>query len=311
MENDDTNAEVEVQEESGQTRLSLNFKSVLERNNFNDLVELVAKENKITKGEALGVATALLQKQVSIEGYGAGRPQYSNQHYILLEAQTKSLLKGFKNALENCDKGIIAIQTQCNSQVEQLKEELELQKTSHDEVLTELTERNKQLEDGNAELSEENRHIKKENEALTALKEAHQKAAETWENEKQSLNEKIVSLQSLTEENANLLKERETLKSEIGDLKKELANKKHKFELDLKEAQINHQQNLANAVTAKIAETEEKIKQYFEPVLADLKTRLAYTSEQLQEERKNVEAVRTQEREKAEKEIKRLEKMIK
>lgn len=311
MKDDGNGIESETQEEGGQqTRLSLNFKTALDRNQFNDAIELVMRENNVKKNEAVGIVTALLQKQLAVEGYGAGRPDYTNQYYNLIEAQARSLLTGFRNALENCDEGVLAIQTECNRQIEQLKGELESQKIAHADAMAELSEHNSQLESSNAELADENSHLKKENEALAALKNAYDKAAAAWETEKQTLNEKIVSLQAVVEENTALLKERETLKAEIGDLKTEMADKQHRFEIESKEAEIRHQRLMAETVAAKAAAAEEKSKQYFEPIVSDLKNRLSETTEQLQAERKNVDAVRAEERAKASEAIERLEDLL-
>jgi chromosome segregation ATPase len=307
--NDESFTEGDAQED-GQTRLSLNFKTALDRQTFNDAVELVMKENNVKKNEAIGIIAALIQKQLAIEGYGAGRPGYANQYYNLIEAQVKNLLTGFRNALENCDEGLLAIQAECNRQTEQLKEELESQKAAHAEAMGELTDYNSQLETGNATLTDENAHLKAENEALSALKGAHDKAAAAWEAEKQALNERIVSLQATAKENAALLKERESLKAEIGALETEAANKEHRFEMALKEAEIKSQQVMADTVTAKVATVEEKSKQYYEPIISDLKTSLAETRKELQEERRNVDAVRIEERAKASEDIKWLQELL-
>jgi chromosome segregation ATPase len=307
--NDEGFVEGDAQDE-GQTRLSLNFKTALDRQTFNDAVELVMKENNVKKNEAIGIIAALIQKQLAIEGYGAGRPGYANQYYNLIEAQVKNLLTGFRGALENCDEGLLAIQAESNRQIEQLKEELESQKAAHAEAMGELTDYNSKLETSNAALTDENAHLKAENEALSALKGAHDKAAAAWEAEKQALNERIVSLQATAKENAALLKERESLKAEISALETEAANKEHRFEMALKEAEIKSQQVMADTVTAKVAAVEEKSKQYFEPIISDLKTSLAETRKELQEERRNVDAVRIEERAKASEDIKWLQELL-
>ena len=105
----------------------------------------------------------------------------------MIDAQVKDMMKGLRNVLENCDKGIEANQKNCAEKVQQAEENLALAKSEYESLLDDKSAFIMELETSNADLSDKNSALLKENEALNSLKDAHEKNSEAWDKEREGM----------------------------------------------------------------------------------------------------------------------------
>lgn len=295
------------QKTSQETRITLNFKTASQKNHFNEQIELIAKANECNKNDALKIITNLLEKKLVEEGYDEKEPNFVSQYYTLLEIQTNDLLRELKRALQNCEKSIIAIKDDKNSCVAELNEKMEAQETKHDKLTDELTQKNDALVAKLKSLTETNNELIEKIKKTEKSSKSTEKLISALENERDLLIKESTDSIEMVKKASELLTERVSLVSQIESLKSGNAKLKHNHELQIKQFELSYQTQLSEKLSSVISETETKIKEHYEPVVADVKKMLSDNTEQLKIERKNVEKARSEERTRSENRIKQLE----
>lgn len=252
------------------THHSVNFGNPVEKENFRALLDEIQKAYDLpTLYDAAAMLTVLGRRQLSSEKISVNRPEFVGMDYRLIELQTKSLLRRYRNSLENCDQGMTAFKEECDNKVKNLSEELETEKVTHKSELEEIHSFNKELETENVELNDLNDQLKAENGALRGLKEANDRAVSAWESEKQLLNEQISSLETVTKENNKLISQIEASEAEVANLHKSMSEIKHKHEIELKNSEIEHQKLVSEIVERKVGEVEKKMQEKLKRAISE------------------------------------------
>jgi epidermal growth factor receptor substrate 15 len=290
-----------------QTRITLNFKTESQKIHFNEQIELVAKKNDCNKNNALNIITNLLEKQLAAEGYGKNEQNFVSQYYSLLEMHANDLLREFKRALQNCEKSISAIKSDRENIVDDLNEKIKDQESAHEKIKIELTQKNDELINKIKKLAQTNQELIEKNNVTEAKLKNLEKLVAALENERDLLKKENSESKEMVKKAGELLKKQESLVSQIESLKSDSEKLENDHQLKLKECELAFEKKLNEKIASVIMETENKVKNHYDQVVADLKKMLSENLIELKAERKNVETVRSEERNKAEKRIKQLE----
>ena len=255
-------------------RYSIKFPTVEDKDRWHNVLVKLRKyylrDGSETYGNANVLATDMLEKMLTEEGYGTDEHQATEVDYLLIEAGSKNLLYMIRAAFQNYASGMTAMRKNNAKEVRELEKTIAELSNDMQTELNEKVERINKLETGNADLLAANQMLTKDNESLTSLKQANEKIVQALEKEVKLLNEKTCEIHHDSDQNAELLKRKREYEEKTIVIGNELSELKHQHQIKPKEAQIDSQNTLSKAIEDASAISTQKVIQSLDSTISDL-----------------------------------------